>query len=307
MPPENTPNQTEAELWQQVAKERQDGAAPANEPPQPGDTQQQVQQQVAAPTPDAVDLRIQELLVNQQQNAQMLGEMTQQLKTAVGRIGSLQSELAHVKNERAAAAVVQPTQAQVQAAVQEPEKWKALKESFPDWAEAIEEFIKVNRPAATAAPVATTPAATAAPAADPSQQPQQQPKVEDLVAQVRSGVEQEMKQREEMRVDSVHPNWRATINTPLFMQWHAAQAPEVRALGGSDRSDDAIQMLNLFKQSVSSPSNVQDVRRQVLNSAVNQPGNASPRAQSLPEADHKSLAQLWKEEVEARKKSRESA
>lgn len=64
------------------------------------------------------------------------------IKSSVGRIGSIQSELVRLKEVPAAKAA--PTEAEVKAAAKSSEKWDKLKSEYPDFTEAVEEFVSTR-------------------------------------------------------------------------------------------------------------------------------------------------------------------
>lgn len=50
------------------------------------------------------------------------------------------------------------------------------------------------------------------------------------------------------KLERAHPGWRALVGTKKFSAWTARQPPSVQRLADSPRSDDAILMLDLYKQ-----------------------------------------------------------
>lgn len=73
-------------------------------------------------------------------------ELMNLVKATVGRVGSLQSELAKIGHAAAKGAGEQPTERQIDKASADPEKWAALKKDFPDWAEGVEAFVSTRIP-----------------------------------------------------------------------------------------------------------------------------------------------------------------
>jgi hypothetical protein len=50
------------------------------------------------------------------------------------------------------------------------------------------------------------------------------------------------------RVDAAHPGWRTMVKTRAFREWTQAQPASVQRLGASQRPEDAILMLDLYKR-----------------------------------------------------------
>lgn len=299
MPPDiQTP--TEAELWTAVAKERADGTAPvtpeASTPSTPTEpTQVAAPTTVATPevpavgaTVDPTELRIQELMAAQLQLSQQTQHLAQQLSTATGRIGSLQSELARAKAAPVAAAPVAPTSTAVNDALASPDKWKALKSEFPEWAEATEALVQANRS------VQAAPAAPAQPAVD----------VASMQQTIKDQLRQELEQATLQTVEAAHPGWLQTVATPAFAAWRDAQPPEVVALGSSPHAADAIHMLSLFKATVGSADQVSQQRSAVLQAGAHA-RPAAPTAR-LPKAaaTEPTPEELWAQEAKRRQEER---
>lgn len=156
------------------------------------------------------------------------------LKSLQGRYGHISKSLDELKaaGKAATTAVADaPTKAQIDQA-HSSEKWKQLKEDYPDWADAMDERL------------AALPS-TQAPAVD----------VEAIAARIRAEVEEETGKKlqgvEERAVEFAvttikYPGWKATVKTPEWKAWFAAQPPEVRALEDSSSASDAIKLLDSF-------------------------------------------------------------
>lgn len=164
------------------------------------------------------------------------GNLANTVNSLNGRVRTLQSELeksAAAAATVAAAGVEAPNAAQIAAAAKTPEKWAAVKADFPEWADAMEEFVASSlagiKPAQAAAP--------AAPALS-----------EEKVGQItQAAIQQAIQQREYGLVESRHKGWRDTVKTPEFQAWMKAQPENVKALAASDYAIDAIQLFDLYK------------------------------------------------------------
>lgn len=56
------------------------------------------------------------------------------------------------------------------------------------------------------------------------------------------------REQQEGAVEQAHPGWRALVRSPDFDAWYRTQPPDVQRLAKSDRSQDAILMLTLYKR-----------------------------------------------------------
>jgi hypothetical protein len=157
-----------------------------------------------------------------QANAQLLHHV----KTTEGRVAAMQRE---AQQARQAAMQEAPTQTAIASAAKNPEKWEQLKQDFPEWAGAMEEYVASKLGVS-------------------SQQQSLSPEaVAQFVQQEVANTKAEMgRLMEEARIEGKYENWRDTINTTEFAQWFTVQTPETRALADSPAAKDAIRMLDLF-------------------------------------------------------------
>jgi hypothetical protein len=210
-----------------------------------------------------------------------------ELGRANGRVSALQSKL---DSGAAAARAVKdaPTQAQQDAAAEDPEEWKQLMEDFPEWGVAFKK--KIDADIARITRSMETRAAEGAPAAQ---------------ANVAEIVQQEVAKREFARVDRLHPGWRDTVKTPAFEAWFKIQSQDVQALAESDVSDDAISILDLFRESA--PSRAGDIaaRRSAVQNAAAVTGKPrQPAGVKAVDTADMTPQQLWEHELAQRKKKR---
>ncbi len=208
--------------------------------------------------------------------------LEQEMKRATGRIAALQSEQAAAAKRAAEQVSVAPTQKEQAAALKSPAKWDALKKEFPEWGEAIDEVLAANMAAAPAAPA-------------------------DLDQQVEARVTAAIQQREIARVERRHPGWLETVKTEEFKAWREKQTAEVQALGASDLSDDAIEMLDLFaKRNVKSAKDVQAERAARLAAAASTP--RAPRPVATPRDDSELTPnEIWRQEAQRRAERKKAA
>lgn len=162
--------------------------------------------------------------------ANQIGAAQRKLKTvedrveAIGRAGTAAAKAA------TAAGAAAPTKEQIDAAAAVGgEKWKQIKEDFPDWAEAMEERLAALKPGSS-------------PAVD----------VEAIRKEVAGDVETRIAKsaddaEERAVVRLKHPGWRATVRTPEFKGWYETQPEDVKALASSTNGDEAVKMLDAFE------------------------------------------------------------
>lgn len=247
---------------------------PVPEPEQPEDPLAGL-----SPTVRAKLAQIDELA---QANAQLLHHV----KTTEGRVAAMQRE---AEQARQAAAQVAPQDAPSQGAIvnaaKNPEKWEQLKQDFPEWAGAMEEYVasKIG-----------------------GQQPQQQLLTPEQVTQY---VQQQVAQTkaemgrlmEEARIEGKYSDWRDTVNTTEFAQWFAVQSPETRALADSSAAKDAIRMLDLYQTAKSvSATDIKQERGARLAAAATTRTGQTPPPKTLGDM---SPEELWN--FEAKKRERE--
>lgn len=215
-------------------------------------------------------------------NAQLLHHV----KTAEGRVAAMQREFQQARvAQQQVAPQEAPSQGQIVNAAKNPEKWEQLKEDFPEWAGAMEEYVASKLG---------------------SVQPQQGLDPQQVAAFVQQQVDQtkaEMRQAiEEARVDGKYENWKDTVNTLEFTQWFTVQSPEIRSLANSDSARDAIRMLDLFHDTKKrSASDIRQERGQRLAAAATTRPGQTPPPKTL---DDMSPEELWNYEAAKREKTR---
>ncbi len=214
-----------------------------------------------------------------QANAQLLHHV----KTTEGRVAAMQRE---AQQARQAATQVAPQDAPSQTAIasaaKNPEKWEQLKQDFPEWAGAMEEYV--------AAKIGTQQAGLT---------PEQ---VSQLVQQQVSQTKAEMLANiEEARIEGKYEDWKTTVNTPEFAAWFTVQSPEIKALAESPQSRDAIKMLDMFSESrTRSASDIRQERGARLAAAATTRPGQTPPPKTIGDM---SPAELWN--YEAKKRERE--
>ena len=212
-----------------------------------------------------------------QANAQLLHHV----KTTEGRVAAMQRE---AQQARQAAMQEAPTQTAIASAAKNTEKWEQLKQDFPEWAGAMEEYVASKLGVS-------------------SQQQSLSPEaVAQFVQQEVANTKAEMgRLMEEARIEGKYENWRDTINTTEFAQWFTVQTPETRALADSPAAKDAIKMLDLFSTAQTrSAGDIKQERGARLAAAATTRTGQTPPPKTLGDM---SPAELWN--YEAKKRERE--
>jgi hypothetical protein len=233
--------------------------------------------------PEEVKAALGKISQLEQANAQLLHHV----KTAEGRVAAMQREFAQAKAAQSAVAPQDaPSQGQMSAAAKNPEKWEQLKQDFPEWADAMEEYVAAKLGGVKPAAPGLDPQAVAA-----------------FVHQQVSRTKAEMTRTiEEARVEGRYDNWKEQVNSTDFIQWFTVQKPEVRALANSTSARDAIHMLDLFNDSKKrSATEIKQERGARLAAAATVRPGQTPPPKTL---DDMSAAELWNYEAAQREKTR---
>ena len=264
--------QLDQALWDEEAKIRDEETPPPQEPaPEPPPEE--------APPPEepAVDPLIERLTKLEQSNAQLL----QHVKTAEGRVSAMQREL-ELSRQAQKAVSDAPSQQQIAVAAKNPEKWESLKTDFPEWGEAMEEFVTAKL-SGFSAPAAVD--------------------VDALVAQKLGEAKAEtVRLLEESRIEAKYEDWRDIVNTSDFTAWYSAQPPEIQRLAESTKARDALEMLDKFHAAKAKPAaGIRQEREQRLAAAVTTRPGQTPPPKTLGDL---SVQELWNHEAAMREKTR---
>jgi len=288
---ENQLSSEEAQnLWdEEASKLAADGDTSASEPlaaapetpqePEPEQAQiepEQPEDPLAGLSP-AVRAKLAQIDDLAQANAQLLHHV----KTTEGRVAAMQRE---AQQARQAAMQEAPTQTAIASAAKNPEKWEQLKQDFPEWAGAMEEYV-ASKLGVSSQQQSLPPEAGA-----------------QFVKQEVANTKAEMgRLMEEARIEGKYENWRDTINTTEFAQWFTVQTPETRALADSPAAKDAIKMLDLFSTAQTrSAGDIKQERGARLAAAATTRTGQTPPPKTLGDM---SPAELWN--YEAKKRERE--
>lgn len=157
-------------------------------------------------------------------------KQSDRLRNIEGQIGGISLQL---KTALATAKTVEtkggdaPTQAQVQDAAKSGERWKRLKEDFPDWADAVDERL----------------------AALPKSEVDVTSLKKDVTTDINKAVADAKAEWQRELIEDKHEGWVATVNTDEFKAWLPKQTPEIQALAKSDKTKDAVRLLDSYAES----------------------------------------------------------
>jgi hypothetical protein len=277
------PEDEAQKIWDQLDAEETGQApgaaaqeqAPNEEPAQPADPA------TAAPAPaadankggeEAAPSEQQVLLDKIAGLESMLGQVTQRLRHAEGHIGGLNSQL---KQQLQAAQQVAtkggeaPSAKEIRDAQANPEAMDALKRDYPEFASAMESALN-ERLSVLEQRLAQ------------HQPTQQQPVV---------GPNELQRMRAELQVEVRHPGWQSRVQTPEFVGWLQRQPREVQMLAASESPQDAVRLLDLHTDAMSSATSQ---RTQRLSAAAAIP-SGRPGAQARTKAvEDMSPEEYWR-------------
>ena len=188
------------------------------------------------------------------------------LKQAESRIGAITNELGAAKKAAKEVAAA-PTEDQVKEAAESEEKWKELKEDFPDWAIAIDTRLASFEKKMT-------------PGID---QETLKAELETLKTTMKTESAVEI---EKAILSFAHPDWEQTDASEEFGEWLKGQPKDVTAKSGSARAVDVISVLDAFAESQSENKNAAEIaekRKKQLKLSELTPGRKATPAKS--EAD----------------------
>jgi len=213
-------------------------------------------------------------------------DLKNHVRAAEGRVAAWQRER---EEQKRLSQVAAPTQNELAKATANPEKWDQLKQDFPEWAEAMEEYVgsKVGQ---TSQGVS---------------EEQLNRLIEDRTDRIRT---EAMEAIEYAKLETKHSDWRETINSDEFVKWIGTQPVNVYNLIDSPKAADAVKVIDLFK-AVKTPTTttVAEIKNQrkatLSNAVVTKPGESS-KSKTL---DAMTPEELWNYEARqlAKKKAQQ--
>lgn len=292
---ENLSSEEAQNIWDEEAAILEAGDTPADQQAlAPEDSLQdepQIDEQASEPIqeddplaslPEAVRAKLAQIDQLAEANAQLLHHV----KTAEGRVAAMQREFQQARTaQQNVASQEAPSQGQIVTAAKNPEKWEQLKQDFPEWAGAMEEYVASQLGSVQSRQ-----------GVDPNQ-------IAAYVQQEVDRTKAEMSRAiEEARVDGKYENWKDTVNSLEFTQWFTVQSPETRALADSSAARDALRMLDLFHETKKrSASDIKQERGARLAAAATTRPGQTPPPKTL---DDMSPEELWNYEAAKREKTK---
>jgi DNA-directed RNA polymerase subunit F len=208
-------------------------------------------------------------------------DLKNHVRAAEGRVAAWQREREQIKQQQQTA-VATPTSAEVASAKADPEKWTQLKEDFPEWAEAMEEYIATK----------VAPSQPSVSADDLNRL------IEERTGQLR---QETLEAVEYAKLEARHDDWREVVGTQQFADWIRTQPVDVYNLVHSPKAADAVKMLDLYKATLT-PSPVERIksqRKETLSNAVSTKPGVSRQSKTV---DSMTPEELWTYEAKLREK-----
>lgn len=202
-----------------------DNQIPAEEEPD----EEPVEEPVEEPIPSALKEQLEAI-------SNAIEGISTRIKTTEGRVGAIQSEMA--KKASAAAKEVgvdAPTKKQIDDAKKSGEEWAALKDDFPEWANAFDgRFRSYSEELDSKISVFTS-----------------KDDVEKLVTETKNSILEDINTRiEYLTVFSRHPDMHEVSGSEDFNVWLIRQGNEMRELANSTKATDVIKVLDTYKGAV---------------------------------------------------------
>jgi hypothetical protein len=212
-------------------------------------------------------------------------DLKNHVKAAEGRVAAWQRER---DQQRQQAEIVAPTRAEVSTASANPEKWNQLKDDFPEWAEAMEEYVssRVGQSAQGVSP------------------DQINALIEQRTAQIRNETRETV---EYAKLETKHEDWKETVNSPEFLSWVNTQPVNVYNLIDSPKATDAVKVLDLYKSATKTPTlstvdQIKSQRKATLSNALSTKPGVPRQSKTI---DSMSPEELWNYEARQLKKRQE--
>jgi hypothetical protein len=270
----STPNadegKTPQQIWDEMAAETGNLETPAPAPVEDPTKAEPVKPAPVAPAatapvvvPPVVQDPYEGLSPGLKQKMIDLESLAGRTRKVEGHVGNLTAENKRLVDElatlKALPARQKPSEQQVQKAAKSTDKWDALTKEFPEWAEAVNERLGNN----------------AEPDIDALRSQIREELTADLTTNITATVRASIAAETEVRLLNVaHRGWRDTINSPAFKAWQGSQPEDVRNLAFSDKAEDAMEMLDLYKaqqpdaQRQIDPNAILEARRKQLADAA---------------------------------------
>jgi hypothetical protein len=202
-----------------------------------------------------------------------LPELVHLVKTTVGRVGSIQSELQKIGKAAATQAADSPTEKQIERASESPEAWKKLKEDFPDWAEGVEAYVSSRIPSSAAAL-------------------DTEKLVSEAVAKAKAEIAALREKEAEEELDDVRPDWRNVVKSEDFAKWLSSQPADYQQRAMSTWRPSAVLRIISDFEKASKPKPQEGTPQKRLASAAI-PSGTSNKVNLTKSLDEMTPQELW--------------
>lgn len=210
-------------------------------------------------------------------------QLSQDLKTATGRVSALQREFDLAKKAQQQAGGDAPSTAQIAAAGKNSEKWEKLKQEFPDWADGLQELVSMSMQGVQSG-------------INPDELKQQ------FAADLASARQEMAVELEKAKIEAKYEDWTEQVSTEEFASWMRMQPAEIQALANSEKARDAVRMLDLYNQAKAQPAaSIKQERGARLAVAATQKGTGSPPPKRVEDLTAEELWNLEARRLEAQK------
>ena len=288
--------QENQKIWDEVAAERNsETTSPVATPDKVITPEPEAPAQVAEKPVEPAKPTTEELLAQALARVEKLEGRTRNVEGHIGGLNHQQKTLQETFNAAQVAAQEvkdAPSQAQVKAAIANPEQWEDLKKDFPEWSEATEKYMDSKLAGIKAGADVET--------------------VNRMVADAVDSATQKITKEVEAKIvdkslQAVFPGWKNDVNSDVFGKWLEGQTPDVQQLKFSSEVEDAARMLSLFRDAQKSnpAQQILNQRKQKLEAAVAAPRGTRPAPTKTPE--QMSPEELWNHEAKLRERTRASA
>ncbi|GAA0586706.1 hypothetical protein ACFQH5_20230 [Halomonas salifodinae] len=210
--------------------------------------------------------------------SQMEQRLSGRLRNIEGHIGGLKHNLTQLSAASKAAreqGSEAPSKAQINEAMQSGEKLKALKDDFPEWAEALQEGLDA--------------VASRIPQID------EQALNQRFQSTEQAAQEQMRTARQLARLDNAYPDWEQTVQTDAFQNWLANQPEDIQQKTSSENAADAIAVLDAFQEhtKASAPDLTAQSRQKTrLESAIT-PTTGGQVTRRQPKTEHEEFLEAF--------------
>ena len=248
--------------------------APAKEEPAKTEPEAKVEEKKDPPPDPWVNVPpvVRETLDSVQKSLSAVGNLSERFRAVEGRVGGVLQKVQGFETAMAAAKTVEksggaaPSEGEIKAASSSGEKWKAVTEMYPEWAEAMEERLAGMRAADKPAPTVDTEVIR-----------------RQIEQELVTPLQKDLRETREEMVSMRHPKWREDAASEEFKTWFQKQTPEVQVLAKSPLATKTIELFDKYAEARKrAEKEAKDKQR--LENAVT-PSGVVVAAKTEPDAD----------------------